>query len=721
MTEVVEQAAHLARAGKIAEAASMLAPIVEQQPDNFPAVNTLAALRAQQGLMEEAEGLFARCAALRPDVAEVHYNRGAVLQRAGRRDEAMGAFDAALAIRPDYPDANGNRAVLLAETGRYEDALAGFAAAAAARPSPEIWTNHAGALLKLGRHRESLASYNRALALKPDHGQARRGRASVYFQLRQFAEALSDIASILARDPADAPAWQLRGDICTQTGRREQAVESYTRAIEGRPDAIDALYNRAHNLSGLSRYDEAARDYAAVVALDPDYPYALGHLIFAKYCCCDWHGLDELRGRLLVQFHGGTLKIQPFHALVLLPSESAVLEVTRSFATEQFPPTEFPVAHQIPLSGRIRIAYLSANFHNHAVARQLAGVFEHHDRSRFDVVAFSLGADDGGAMRRRLTAAFSEFIDARTWDDDRIAGEIRRRNIDILVDLMGFTENGRPGVAARRPAPVQVSFTGYPGTTGSGAADYLIADEIVIPPGREGYYAERILRLPNCYLPQDDARVIADGSFAREAAGLPGDGVVFCCFNHAYKIGPEIFGVWMRLLRNVPGSVLWLNSINPQARSNLLEAVRQHDIAPESIVFAGFVPADSDHLARLRLASLFLDTPGYNAHATASDALWAGVPVVTITGDRFCGRVGASLLHSLGMDELITSDLSEYEQLALALARDPERLCAIRQKLAKNIRTYPLFDTARFTRDLEQLYERIAARPEKELNDAIHA
>lgn len=708
---VTHEAMRLSRAGKLTEAAEILAPVVAREPQNFDALHALAVVRAQQGATDSAEQLLARALVLKPDSAELLYNRGALLQRLGRNEEALSSFSTALQLRSDYPEALANRGAVFGELGRLEEALADFTTLTVARPAlPNAWANQGTALMRLKRFGEALASYNKAISLKGDYIEARRARASLCFQMRKFAEALADIAWILSHHPDDAAAWQLRGDIVAESGRREMAVESYGRAIALRPDLIEALYNRGHHLSALARYDEAVRDYAAVARLDPHYGFVLGHLIFAKLCCCDWKEVEGLRAQMRAGLRDGSLKVQPFHALVLAGSEAEIFTATRAFATSEFPVTTNAPAPRTNAQDRIRVGYLSANFHDHAVARQMAGAFERHDRFRFAITAFSLGPDDGGDLRKRLAPAFDEFLDMRTWDDERIAQEIRRREIDLLVDLMGFTENSRPGIAARRVAPVQAGFVGYPGTSGGDFIDYLIADPTVVPPDSNPWYSEKIVRLPHCYLPQDISRVVSGDQVSREAAGLPEQGIVFCCFNHSYKIGPEIFDIWMRLLRNVPGSVLWLNNTHPAAQRNLLEEARARDVAPERIIFAPFVASDAEHLARLKAADLFLDTPGYNAHATASDALLAGLPVLTVVGDRFAARVGASLLHAIGMDELIAGDLQQYEKLAMELAREPSRLAAIRRRIAENSRTQPLFDTAGFTRQLEFAYQTIVER-----------
>ena len=718
-----EQAMRLSMAGRLHEAAELFDSILRRDPENFDALHGLAIVRSQQGEFAPAESLLAHALALRPGSAELLYNRGSLLHKLGRNQDALTCLDAALAVRSDYPEALGNRGALLMDLGRHDEALADFNRLTAARPAwPQAWSNLGTALMKLGRHREAVASYGRAIMLKPDFVEARRARAWAAFSLRQFAEALSDIGWIVARNPDDPLAWQQRGDILAATGRREAAVESYGRAIALRPDWPDALFNRASNLFCLRQFQAAAQDYAAAVRLDREYRYGLGHLIFAKLCCCDWQDLDRLIAELRAGLRAGRIQVQPFHALVTVDAEEDILAATRTFAATEFPATATPLAQRVPYAhGRIRIGYLSGNFHSHAVSRQMAGVFEHHDRSRFDVTAFSLGPDDGTALRARLVPAFGEFLDVANWDDRRIAQEIHHREIDVLVDLMGFTENSRPAISAQRPAPIQINYLGYPGTMAADHMDYLIADGIVIPASSSAHYQEQIIRLPHCYLPQDQAREIAAAPVSRAAAGLPDRGFVFCCFNHSYKITREIFDVWIRLLGATPDSVLWLNQLDPAAQNNLKEHAQAKGIDPARIVYAPFVGDDSEHLARLRAADLFLDTPGYNAHATASDALWVGLPVLTVKGSTFPARVGESLLRAIGMEELIARDLDNYEQSALSLAQDRDRLTAMRRKLQENARTKPLFDTSGFTRHLEFAYQSVFDRLRQGLGPASFA
>jgi protein O-GlcNAc transferase len=355
------------------------------------------------------------------------------------------------------------------------------------------------------------------------------------------------------------------------------------------------------------------------------------------------------------------------------------------------------------------------------VASLIVGCFEHHDKARFETTAISLHPGDGSDLRKRIEGAVDRFVAAHSMSDAAAAEMLRKLEIDIAIDLNGFTGEFRPGILARRPAAVQVSYLGYPGTMDVPFMDYIIADRIVIPEEHQIHYSEKVAYLPHSYMPNDRKRRIADMTPNRAQAELPETGFVFACFNNPYKIGPETFDVWMRLLHAVEGSVLWLPSIYAAAIGNLRREAKARDVAPSRLIFAPRVAREEEHLARLRAADLFLDTLPYNAHATASDALWAGVPVVTLIGNTFPGRVAASLLYALGLPELVTSSIADYEEMARTLALDPNRLAAIRAKLARNRDTEPLFDTARVTRALESAYITMRERQEAGLSPASFA
>jgi predicted O-linked N-acetylglucosamine transferase (SPINDLY family) len=367
------------------------------------------------------------------------------------------------------------------------------------------------------------------------------------------------------------------------------------------------------------------------------------------------------------------------------------------------PSTPFP-GRQRASSGRIRLAYVSGDLRRHPVGYLIAELLERHDRARFEVVGISYGMDDGSEERQRLVAACDQFHDVQARDERSAAALIHDLQIDVAIDLGGHTENARPGILRERPAPVQAGYLGYTGTTGSDFIDYVVADKVALPFELAPYFSEKIVHLPDCFLVNDTRKAISPHTPSRAEAGLPERGFVFCCFNNSYKISAAVVSAWMRLLSAVEGSVLWLSDMNGRAADNIRTAATAAGVDPARIVFAPRVPAMADHLARQRLGDLFVDTTDYNAHTTASDALWAGLPVLTCAGTAFPGRVAASLLHAVGLPELVTTSIEEYEALALALARDPARLQSIRRQLEANRLTRPLFDTDRFRRHIEAAY-----------------
>jgi predicted O-linked N-acetylglucosamine transferase (SPINDLY family) len=529
------------------------------------------------------------------------------------------------------------------------------------------------------------------------------GRARDLYRAGRFEDALTSLDSALALSPDRAELWNNRGTVLAALGRLDEACVSFGRALNLRPDLTSAFGNRANSLLALGRHEDAARDYERVLAVHPDMPYARGNFLHCRLQSCDWRDFDAERAQLLAEVRAGKRAASPLAWTVILQSPEDQLHAARILTADKYPSMPPLWRGERYRHDRIRIAYVSADFSAHATATLMAGVFEHHDRTLFEPIAISFGANDRSPMRGRLENSFARFIDVTSQSDAEIAALMRETEVDIAVDLKGYTANARPSIFARKPAPVQVSYLGFPGTMGAEFIDYIIADPIVIPETAEAFYSEEIVRLPDSYQANDAKRPIAPAAPTRNEAGLPESGAVFCCFNNAYKILPELFDIWMRLLRNVEGSVLWLLDGNPSAASNLGREAEQRGVTASRLVFAPRLPPD-EHLARHRLADLFLDTLPYNAHTTASDSLWAGLPVLTCTGDTFAGRVAASLLHAARLPELVTKSLAAYEALALDLARDPKTLASIKAKLVRNRDICPLFDTARFTRHLEAAY-----------------
>ena len=517
---------------------------------------------------------------------------------------------------------------------------------------------------------EALASYDKAIALKPDHAATHSNRGNALMDLKRHAEALA----------------------------------SYDRAIALKPDDAAAHSNRGNALMALNRPEEALTSYDKAIALKPDFEFLYGNLIHMKMKICDWSNLETQIAQLVHKIDRAEKVSQPF----LLLAETNSPELQRK-AAEIYALARYPLNIALPKiakrqrRNKIRIGYFSAEFRNHAIAFLTAELFERHNRSQFEVTAFSFGIDTRDDMRRRLEAAFDKFLDVRNRSDRDVALLARNLEIDIAVDLGGFTLDGRMGIFSMRAAPVQVNYLGYAGTTGAEYIDYLIADPTLIPASNQKYFSEKIVYLPNSYQANDRKRRIADKTFTRAEVRLPEDAFVFCCFNNNFKIAPEVFDCWMRILKRVDNSVIWLMEGNTKATSNLRKEAEIRGVHPERLIFAKPMPPP-DHLARHRLADLFLDTLPYNAHTTASDALWAGLPVLTRIGETFAGRVAASLLNAIGLTELITSTPQAYEALAIELATNPEKLAAIKRKLANNRLTTPLFDTQTFTRHIEAAY-----------------
>jgi protein O-GlcNAc transferase len=551
--------------------------------------------------------------------------------------------------------------------------------------------------------------------------------SSVELWLRRRADA----EHVVSLDPKDGRAWSRVGDALSGIKEHDQAIACYDKALVLAPE-IRVLWRkrnaamaaarksadlelmlipqdatawtlRAGALSFERRYAEAIVASDRALRIDPRHLAARWIGIHARNNSCDWRRREDDKRRITESSKAGRQLIPPFYHRILCGSEAESREVARIWATRNEPGVEPCWRGERYRHDKIRIAYICAEFREHAVAILTAGVFEHHDRQRFEITAISLGPGDGSEMRGRLEAAFARFIDAQDKSDAEVAALLRALEIDILIDLNGYAGAWRTGILARRPAPVQVSYVGYTGTMGVPFIDYIIADRVVIPGEHQIYYGEKVVYLPHTYLPGDNKRVIAERVPSRIEENLPETGFVFVCFNDPYKVGPEIFDVWMRLLRAVEGSVLWLRYTNTAMMHNTRREADARGIAAERLVFAPR-QAPAQHLARHQLADLFLDTLPYNAHTTASDALWAGLPVVTCLGDSFPGRVAASLLHAIGLPELVTASLADYEALALRLARNPDWLAAIRTRLLRNRDTEPLFDTARITRDLETAY-----------------
>jgi len=572
----------------------------------------------------------------------------------------------------------------------------------AAPEQPQALHLLAMAAFRDGRRREAAELLRRALASDPHFAMAWSDLGNLLAIEGALGEAAESYRRAIAEAPEFAEAHNNLGNVLQMTGAAEEAVACYRTAVRLRPGYAEALRNLGSALRRLGKLEEAVAALREAVAIDPGFSAAIGQLARLSQELCDWSRLDDLAAKLVEIVEAGSAPVNPFVFLSLDTTPRQQLLCAKRWAKEQLgAATERPAARAG--AHPITVGYLSADFHEHATAHLTAELFELHDRARFRAIGYSYGRDDRSAIRRRLIEAFDGFVDLSDCSHAESAARIRADAVDILVDLKGYTTDARPEILAHRPAPIQVSYLGYPGTMGSEAVDFAIVDPTVVPPDEQPCFTEQLVHLPDCYQVNDRRRPIA-ATPSRAECGLPEAGFVFCCFNSAYKITAPMFDIWMRLVGRVPESVLWLLEPGAAAANLRREAEARLRGGAARLVFAPWLP-NALHLARLRVAGLFLDTLPYNAHTLASDALWAGCPVIACVGRAFPGRVAASLLLAAGLPELVTQTHAEYEALALDLARDPLRLGAIREKLDANRLSAPLFDSRRFTRHLEAAFE----------------
>lgn len=668
------------RAGNLTRAAESYARALAAAPQHFDALHLSGVIAIQSKDYRRAVTLISQAIALGPDNPQylpAYSNRASAYRKLGQLPLALADLDRVVGAGAPSAEVHFNRANTLFELQRYGEAAEAYARASMLDPADSATFNSLGITYSLlGRHTEAVAAYQSAIRLRPDHAAAYNNLGLVFSQLK----------------------------------RTEEAFASFGKALDIVPTYADALYNRATALLALGRHADAVLDFDRLMAVNPFYPFAAGARLHAKMYICDWRNVDAEIGALAAAVAQEKPVTPSWLFSALVDSPALQHRAAERWTRERHPPDASlgPIA---PYSRheKIRVGYYSTDFYSHATAFVLAEFFELHDRSRFETIAFDFGPGHKDAVQARLARAFDRFIDVRGMSDRDIAALSRSLEIDIAVDLKGYTTGYRAGIFAHRAAPIQVNYMGTAGTLGSPSIDYIAADRTVIPQTSFPHFAEKVVHLPHCYYINDRKRPLAQTTPARAALGLPETGFVFSCFNNNFKITPAVFSLWMRILKRVPDSVLWLFEDNAAAADNLRREAAERDVAPSRLVFAKRV-LPGEHLARHRAVDLLLDTLPYNAHTTAIDALWMGVPVVTRPGFGFAARVAASLLQALEVPELITASEQAYEDLAVALALEPARLQAVRAKIAAKRDTAALFDTARFTRGMEAAFTQMVAR-----------
>lgn len=640
---------------------------LELDPEYKPAIDLRNAVSA--GLSEQSKELNEK---KEPEADGERLITALQLHSQGRTHEAEKIFLEILRSDPDDYASLFSMGLIENLRQNHEKALRYFEACQAIKPDvAAVWYNSGIMQQTLKRHEQALTSYNRALELKPDYLEVMLNKGALLVEMQ----------------------------------RSKDALLTYEDMLKVAPENEKALYNRGIILTHLNLNDNAIQTFEKLLEVAPESDYAAGLLCFAKMHACDWKNLEPLKKTITEGVKAGrrVCKTLAFTAISDSPQDN--LTCAQTFTRHLFP-TGIPVWQgKIYNHAKIRVAYMSPDFREHPVGYLTAGLFEAHDKTRFELYGISLGSNKPSTLRSRIQNTFDRFIDASCLSCDEVTDFLSSNEVDILVDLAGHTADARTEILARRPTPIQINYLGYSSTMGADYIDYIIADPHVIPEAHRDFYAEKVVHLPNSYMPSDDKLNAAEQIPTRREYGLPENGFVFCSFNHDYKISPEVFDIWMRLLKNTPGSVLWLMKLNEAAERNLRREAENRNIASNRLVFASRVEKIEDHLARYRLADLFLDTCPCNAHSTANDALKVGLPIVTCRGHNFAGRVAASLLTTLNMPELITDNLDEYEKVAQQLSSDAAALKSIAGKLQKNLQNSPLYSTATYCRNLEQAYE----------------
>ena len=731
----------LQQQARLADAIAAHRKAIELNPNYAPAYFALGNAMRQQGNFEEAMAAYRSAIKARRDYPEAHNNVGVLLQMQGRLDEAASAYGEAVALRPAYAEAIFNLGIVLHQKRELDAAEAAYRRVISLNPAIAVGHNNLGTVLKdQGLLDQALAAFEKAIALQPDYAEASYNRATVLQQQARFEEALAAYGQAVRLRPDYSDAINNAGIVLQQLGRTGEAIDLYRqlsqqvpahadaannlatallvegraeearaalgRALALRPDFPEAFYNLGNACRELGDLSGAISAYRNALQLRPDYSDAFSQLGHHRAQACEWSDFEADQAKLVEMVRQG-IRVPPFYLLPTPASASDQLICAEQWIGPIKPPIEAVFAHERSAAREpIRLGYLSGDFHQHATAQLMAELFECHDRDRFEVFAYSYGPDDNSPMRARLNSAFDRFVDIQSLSHREAAERIRADKVDILIDLKGYTHQARPAISAYRPAPVQVNYLGYPATMGADFIDYIIVDPFVVPSGQQPFFSEKLVHLPGSYQVNDRKREVASARASRHDWGLPEVGLVFCSFNNSYKISPALFDIWMRLLRAVPGSVLWLLEANQLVKGNLRSEAERRGVEAGRLIFAPVVPL-AEHLGRHGHADLFLDTLPCNAHTTASDALWAGLPVLTCSGATFAGRVAGSLLTAIGMPELVTTSLEEYEQTALALARDPQRLIALRQKLVNNRDSCALFDPVKLTGNIEAAYARM--------------
>ena len=706
-----EKAISLFQKKDFEEAKIICEEILEVEPKNFDALHLYGIISFQTKNYNLSVELISKAVKVNSKNSEAFNNLGIAFKKLNKFDSALQSWNEAIKINPNFFEAYNNRGLIFVELKRLMEALDSWNKAIEINPNfAEAYNNQGNVLSKMKKFNEALTCYNKAIKINPNFAEAYNNRANILNEFKKFNEALQDCYKSITINPVNAKAYYNRAIVQKELKQLDKAIESSNLAIKYNPNYAEAYKNKGHIFVELKNYDEAVESFAQAFKINPKLDNLFGSLVHTKHCIIEWNSFDKDLKELAEKILKKNRVCTPFQSLMFFDSPELQNITAQTYVKEKFfdKNETFNVLGKIP-DKKIRIGYYSADFRNHAMSFLLANLYELHDKSKFELIAFSFGPEKKDEMYNRIYAAFDQFIDVRAKSDDEIKKLSRELKIDIAIDLMAFTQYHRFGIFTKRCAPIQINYLGYPGTSGAKCFDYIIADKTLIPKKNQKYYSEKVIYMPDTYQVNDSTKKISDKVFTRENLGLPKEGFVFCCFNQNSKLNPEIFDIWMNLLKTINNSVLWILPQNETAAKNLQKEASMRNVNPERIIFAKRMNMP-DHLARHKVADLFIDTFPYTAHTTASDALWAGLPVLTRIGESFASRVAASLLNAINLPEMVTYTKKEYENKAIELANNPSLLKEIKNKLNKNRHTKPLFNTKLFTNNLEMAYLKIYSK-----------
>ena len=716
INSLLQEAIQNTKRNNFAEAKILLLKILDIEPCNFDALNIIGVITGKENNHIEAINFFKKAQKIKPDNNLINFNLAKAFSESGNDLEAIKYYEIAIRLDKNHLGSWLNFANSLYELERYEEALSNYDQALKLKPDyVEAYYNKGNIFRNFKRYDEALYNYDQAIKLKPNYFEVYNNKALTLNYLKRYDEALSYYDQAIKLKPDYVIAYNNKALTLYNLKRYDEALYNYDQALKLKPDFAEVYNNKGNIFKDLKRYEEALSHYDQAIKLKPDFEYLFGMSLHMKMFMCDWQNFKVNVKSLSIEINENKKSSFCYSLLALTDSPSIQRKSSEIYVNHKHP---FNSLLGSILKSRhrdkIKIGYYSSDFREHAVAYLLAELLELHDKNQFELFGFYFGPPDSSKMHKRVSSAFNQFIDVGLMSDKDIALMSREIGIDIAVDLTGFTASARTDIFSYRASPIQVNYLGYPGTMGAKYIDYIIADPTLIPIESEQYYSEKVVYLPNSYQVNDRNRLIAEKVFTKDELGLPKDSFVFCCFNNNYKITPNTFDGWVRILKAVKGSVLWLLEDSPIAALNLRKEAQFRGLDPNRLVFAKRIDP-SEHLARHYVADLFIDTLPYNAHTTASDALWAGLPVLTCMGESFASRVAASLLNAIELPELITTTQEQYEARAIELATNPEKLKAIKYKLERNRLTTALFDTPRFTKHIEAAYKQMYERYQADL------